>query len=86
MALAGLFVHDRSVPADLRSLTIVTLMGRHEFDPAVAVLVVVPVDKLGYPLTGLLLGGKGLAEVIRPILQCPEQRFRVRVVVGHPWR
>ena len=30
MALTDLFVHDRAVPADLRSLTIVTLLGRHE--------------------------------------------------------
>ena len=61
MALAGLFVHDRALPADLRSLTIVTLLGRHEFDPAVAVLVVVPVDEHGDPLTGLLFRSKGLA-------------------------
>ena len=41
MALAGLFIHDRTVPADLRSLTIVTLLRRHEFDPAVPVPMVV---------------------------------------------
>ena len=61
MALAGLFIHDSTVPADLRSLTIVTLLGHYEFDPAVAVLVTVPVDECGDPLTGLLFGGKGLA-------------------------
>ena len=54
--------------ADLHSLAIVTLLGRHEFDAAVAVLVVVPVDEHGDPLTGLLFGSKGLAGVIRPIL------------------
>ena len=75
MALAGLFIHDRTVPADLRSLAIVTLLRRHEFDPAVTVPMVVPVDKCSNPLTGLLFGGKGLAGVIRPIFQCPEQRF-----------
>ena len=85
MALAGLFIHDRTVPADLRSLTMVTLLGRHEFDAAVAVLVVVPIDERGHPLTSLLFGGKWLAGVIRPILHRPEQRFRVRVVVGYPW-
>ncbi len=71
--------------ADLHCLAIVTLLGRHEFDAAVAVLVVVPVDERSDPLTSLLFGGKWLARVIRPVFHCPEQRFRVRVVVGHPW-
>ena len=66
MALAGLFIHDRTVPADLRSLTIVTLLGRHEFDAAVAVPVVVPIDERGQPPTSRLIGGKWLAGVISP--------------------
>ena len=45
MALAGLFIHDRTVPVDLHSLTIVTLVGRYEFDPAMPVPMVVPVDE-----------------------------------------
>ena len=32
-------------------------------------------DERSDPLTGLLFGGKGLAGVIRPIFQCPEQGF-----------
>ena len=75
MALAGLFIHDRTVPADLRSLAIVTLLRRHEFDPAVPVPMVVPVDERSDPLTGLPFGDKGFAGVIRPILHRPEQRF-----------
>ena len=35
--------------ADLHGLTAVTLLRRYEFDAAVAVLVVVPVDKAGVP-------------------------------------
>jgi len=58
MALAGLKVDDSAVEADLHGLDIVTLLGRHKFDPAVAVLVVVPVDELGDPLTGLGFGCK----------------------------
>ena len=58
--------------ADLHSLAIVTLLGRHEFDAAVAVLVVVPIDERGHPLTGLPFGYKGLAAVISPILHRPE--------------
>ena len=71
MALAGLFIHDRTVPADLRSPTIVTLLRRHEFDPAVPVPMVVPVDERSAPFTGLPFGDKGFAGVIRPILSAP---------------
>ena len=85
MALAGSFVDDSAVTADLHGLAIVTLLGRHEFDAAVAVLVVVPVDELGDPLTRLFFGGKWFAGVIRSILHRPEQGFRVRVVIGDPW-
>jgi hypothetical protein len=45
MALAGLFIDESSVAADLYGLTAVTLLGRHEFDAAVAVPLVVPIDK-----------------------------------------
>jgi hypothetical protein len=80
-----LFVDDSAVPADLHGLAIVTLLGCHEFDPAVAVLVVVPIDELGDPFAGLVFGGKWPAGVIRPVFHCPEQGFRVRVVVGDSW-
>lgn len=73
MALAGSFVDDSAVTADLHGLALVTLLGRHEFDAAVAVLVVVPVDELGDPLTRLVFGGKWLAGVIRSIFHGPEQ-------------
>ena len=72
MELAGLFIHNRTVPADLRSLTIVTLLGRHELDPAVTVPVVVPAHELSDLLTGLLFGGKWLAGVFRPIIHRSE--------------
>ena len=80
-----MLVHDSTVSTDLHGLSAVPLLRRHELDAAVAVPMVVPVDERGDPLTGLLFGSKGLAGVIRPILHCPEQRFRVRVVVRHPW-
>jgi len=61
MALASRFIHDRTLPTDLRSLAIVTMLCCHEFNAAVAVLVVLPIDECVYPLTSLLFGGKGLA-------------------------
>jgi hypothetical protein len=45
MPLACLFVDDSPVTADLHSITVVALLGRHEFEAAVAVPVVVPVHK-----------------------------------------
>jgi len=47
IALPDLFIHDRTVSADFRSLTILTLLGFHEFDPALPVPMVVPVDEPG---------------------------------------
>ena len=41
----GLFRRQRAVVADLHGLATVTLVGRHELDGAVAVPVVVPIDK-----------------------------------------
>ena len=52
---------DSSVAADLYGLTAVALLRRHGFNAAVAVLMVVPVDELGDPLTGLVSGGKWFA-------------------------
>jgi len=85
IALAGFFVRDSVMPRDLDGLSAVTLLRRHEFDPFVVVLVVVPADGRGDPLACLPFGGKWLSGVVRPILHCPEQRFGVRVVVGDPW-
>ncbi len=57
---------------DLHGLAFVTLLARHEFDAAVAILVVVPVDDLGDPLTRQSFAGKWPAGVIRSILHRPE--------------
>ncbi len=61
------------------------LLWRHEFDAAVTVLVVIPVDERRDPLARLLFGSKRLAGVIGPILNRSEQRFGVGIVVGHSW-
>ena len=85
MTLTCLFVDDSPVTADLHSISVVTLMGRHEFDAAVAVPVVVPINERHHPLAGLVLVGEWPARVIRPVFDRTEQGFRVRVVVGDPW-
>ena len=70
-----MFVDDSAMAADLNRITVVALVRCHELDPAVAVLVVVPGDERGDPLTGLLFGCKWLAGVIGPIFYCPEKGF-----------
>jgi hypothetical protein len=85
MPLAGLFVDDRRMSEDFQGLAAVALLERDELEPAVAVMLVVPVNERRHPQTGLLCAGKGLSRVIRPVFRCPEQRFGVRVVIGDPW-
>jgi len=80
----GLLVDIGSLLADCDDGTAMTLMGRHEFDGAVPVSVVVPLHKGRHLLTGLVLAGKGPAVVVRPVFDRSEQGFRVHVVVRDP--
>ena len=52
-----------------------SLLGRDELHPAVAVLVVVPVDKRRHPLTGLVLAVERLTRVIRSLPTAPRVCF-----------
>jgi hypothetical protein len=71
MSLAGLFVDDSPVSADFQGLAAVALVGRHKFDTAVAVTLVVPVDERGNPQAGFLSDGIWPSWVIRPVLTPP---------------
>ncbi len=55
--------------ADRHGLTALSVLGRYELDPALAVPVVVPAHKRDHPLTGLVLAGERLTRVIRPLLR-----------------
>ncbi len=81
----GLFVDDRTVPADLHCLATVTLVVRDEFHAAVAVPVDVPIHERRNTMASLVFSGKWPSRVVRPLLRCPEQRFGVRNVYRHPW-
>ena len=59
-------------------------MGRHEFDAAVAVPVVVPIDKGRHPLACLAFAAKRPAGVVGPVLDRAEQGFREGIVVRNP--
>jgi len=65
---AGSLVDHRSLLANSRGGSTLAMVGRHEFDRAVPVPVVVPILKCTRPFTGLALAGKGPGRVIRPVL------------------
>ena len=82
---AGGLVVLGSLLANGRGFSPVTLVGRHEFDAAVVVPVVVPIHKRKNPLTGILFGGEWPAGVGGAVFDRTEQGFRVQVLVGDPW-
>ena len=76
---AGGLVDLCSLLANGLGSSTVALVGRHEFDRAVVVPVVVPINERHHPLTSLVLAGKGPAWVVGPVFDRSEQGFRVRV-------
>ena len=85
IGLAGGLVDLGSLLANGLGGSTVALVGRHEFDRAVVVPVVLPIHKCARPFTGLALAGKGSAGVVGTVFDRTEQGFRVGVVVGDPW-
>jgi len=61
MRSAGVVIDLRTLLANGDGRSAVSLDGCHEVVAAVTVLVVVPVEERGNPLTGLPFGIKGLA-------------------------
>ncbi len=81
MLLAGLFVDDTPVPADLHGLAAVALVGSDELDAAVAVPAVVPVHKRRHPQTRFLravieINATGFQAVQAADVSPPEIRCR----------
>ena len=54
-----------------------------EFDGAVTMLVVVPMDELSNPCPGLVQAGKCRVWIGWTIFQCLEQGLRKRIIVAH---
>jgi hypothetical protein len=67
MCPAGFLVDLDSLLANCLGGSTVALLGRHEFDAAMAVPVVVPVDKRRYPLACLVFAGEWPAWVVGPV-------------------
>ena len=53
MALTGLFIKISTLFANCYRLAVMPLLGRHKFDAAMAVLMVVPINKGGNPFADL---------------------------------
>jgi hypothetical protein len=85
MPQTSLFVDDTPVPANFHGQAAVALVGRHGLAAALAVPVLLPINKRGHPKAGVLRAGKGPTRVVRSVFRCPEQGFGVGVVSGHPW-
>ena len=75
MEFPGLLINPPAVFADFHSLAVVPLNGRHKFDAAVAMPVVVPIHKIYKPQAGLLLAGEWHARIIRSVFNGAEQRL-----------
>ena len=55
-----------------RGTPILALLGRHEFNAAMAVLVVVPIHKRRNPLAGFFFAAEWPVGVIRPVFNSAE--------------
>ena len=82
--MPGLLIDLGTVVRDGTSFSAVPLIRRDEPYPAVAVLVVVPLNKCHHPCAGFLHALEGPSGVVGPVFDRAEQRFRKRVVVAHP--
>jgi hypothetical protein len=84
MTLPRLLIDLLTLAADGSGMSAVALIRRNKADPAVAVLMVVPLNERCHPAAGFLLALEGSTGVIRPVFDRTEQRFRKGVVVAHP--
>lgn len=85
MFLPGFLIDIGASPADFDGMAAVALLGRHELDAAVTVLVVVSIHKQRHLLAGLAIAGERPNWVVGPSLDRTEKGFGVRIVVRHPW-
>ena len=84
MTLPGLLIDLGTVARDGASFSAVPLIRCDEPNPAVAVLVVVPLNECCHPCAGFLHALEGPSGVVGPVFDRAEQRFRKGVVVAHP--
>ena len=82
--LTCLLVDDSTVAADLQNITVVALVRRHELYAAVAMPMVVPINKRHHPLASGLPACKWMTWLVRPVFRSPEQRLGVGIFIGDP--
>ena len=61
-----------TLAADLNRLTAMPLLGRNEFDAAMAVFVVIPINKRRNPLAGFFFATEWLVGIVRPVFNGAE--------------
>ena len=66
------------------ALATMTLCRCEKADPAVMMLITVPVYKEGTPLPGFFKAAEAFWLVVRPVFQCLEEGFRIRVIITNP--
>jgi hypothetical protein len=75
MPLTGMLVDVDTRQADGIRLTAVALIGRHEPDAAVVMLIVVPTHECRHPEAGFVLAAEWPPRVVWLVLDRSEQRF-----------
>ncbi len=61
-----------TLAADLHSLTAMPLLRRNKFDAAMAVLVVIPINKRRNPVAGFFFAAEWPVWIVRPVLNSAE--------------
>lgn len=84
VGLPGRLIDGMALGQHLGILPSMSLCRCHQADPAVAMLVVVPLHEAGHPLAGVVDGSEPINGVARAVLAGAKQRLRVGVIIGDP--
>jgi hypothetical protein len=83
MFLLGFVVDIGALQTDFDRMAVMVLLGRHELDASVTLLVVVPSHERRHPLAGLVFAGERPVWVFGSVLDLTDQRSQVAIVVTH---
>lgn len=84
VGLPGRLIDGMALGQHLGILPSMPLCRCHQADPAVAMLVVVPLHEAGHPLAGVVDASEPINGVARAVLAGAKQRLRVGVIIGDP--
>jgi hypothetical protein len=78
----SLLINKLPVMKDLTIFAPMALIRGDKSNRTVPMDIVIPINKLGYPLTGVLDRFKSKFRIVRPIFARSKKRFRIRVVIA----